>query len=119
MAVAPSLPIPRCGSAVTSATVRRSVGRNSAAYCAVCAGYEEGGIRCAIPPDLTDFVLSGILKPKAHPMSDLLARITIDPDQMHGRACIRGLRITVADILGMLSAGQSRDEILGGYPYLE
>jgi uncharacterized protein (DUF433 family) len=52
-------------------------------------------------------------------MSDLLTRITIDPDQMHGRPCIRGLRITVADILGMLSAGQSRDEILEDYPYLE
>jgi uncharacterized protein (DUF433 family) len=38
---------------------------------------------------------------------------------MHGRPCIRGLRITVADILGMLSAGQSRDEILEDYPYLE
>jgi uncharacterized protein (DUF433 family) len=38
---------------------------------------------------------------------------------MHGRPCIRGLRITVADILGMLSAGQSREEILGDYPYLE
>lgn len=52
-------------------------------------------------------------------MSDLLTRITIDPDQMHGRPCIRGLRITVADILGMLSAGQSRDEILEDYPYLQ
>jgi uncharacterized protein (DUF433 family) len=38
---------------------------------------------------------------------------------MHGRPCIRGLRITVADILGMLSAGQSREEILADYPYLE
>ena len=52
-------------------------------------------------------------------MSDLLARITIDPDRMHGRPCIRGLRITVADILGMLSAGQSHEEILRDYPYLE
>jgi uncharacterized protein (DUF433 family) len=52
-------------------------------------------------------------------MSDLSTRITIDPDKMHGRPCIRGLRITVADILGMLSAGQSRDEILGDYPHLE
>ncbi|SHH34753.1 DUF433 domain-containing protein [Bradyrhizobium erythrophlei] len=52
-------------------------------------------------------------------MSDLLTRITIDPKQMHGRPCIRGLRITVADILGMLSAGQSREEILADYPYLE
>jgi uncharacterized protein (DUF433 family) len=52
-------------------------------------------------------------------MSDLLTRITIDPDRMHGRPCIRGLRITVADILGLLSVGQSRDVILREYPYLE
>jgi hypothetical protein len=39
-------------------------------------------------------------------MSDLLTRITIDPNRMHGRPCIRDLRITVGDILGLLSAGQ-------------
>jgi len=38
---------------------------------------------------------------------------------MHGRPCIRDLRITVADVLGLLSAGQSRDSILEDYPYLE
>ncbi len=52
-------------------------------------------------------------------MSDLLKRITIDSDRMHGRPCIRGLRITVADILGLLSVGQSRELILREYPYLE
>lgn len=52
-------------------------------------------------------------------MSELLARITIDPQRMHGRPCIRDLRITVADILGLLSAGQSRESILEDYPYLE
>ncbi|MEH2468722.1 uncharacterized protein (DUF433 family) [Nitrobacteraceae bacterium AZCC 2161] len=52
-------------------------------------------------------------------MSDLLTRITIDPGQMHGRPCIRGLRITVSDILGLLAAGQSREAILLDYPYLE
>ena len=52
-------------------------------------------------------------------MSDLLARITIDPEVLHGRPCIRGLRISVADILGQLSAGASRDDILRDYPYLE
>ncbi|MBB5045774.1 uncharacterized protein (DUF433 family) [Rhodopseudomonas rhenobacensis] len=52
-------------------------------------------------------------------MSDLLARITIDPDVLHGRPCIRGLRISVADILGQLAAGASRDDILRDYPYLE
>ena len=52
-------------------------------------------------------------------MSELLARITIDPERMHGRPSIRGLRVTVADVLGLLSSGQSRDAILTDYPYLE
>lgn len=52
-------------------------------------------------------------------MSELLARITVDPHRMHGRPCIRDLRIAVADVLGLLSAGQSRESILGDYPYLE
>lgn len=52
-------------------------------------------------------------------MSELLARITVDPQRMHGRPCIRDLRITVADVLGLLSAGQSRKSILEDYPYLE
>ncbi len=52
-------------------------------------------------------------------MSDIFARITVDPNKMHGRPCIRGLRITVADVLNLLSTGQSRDDILLDYPYLE
>ena len=52
-------------------------------------------------------------------MSELLARITVNPERMHGRPCIRDLRITVADVLGLLSAGQSRESILEDYPYLE
>lgn len=46
-------------------------------------------------------------------------RITIDPNQMGGLPCIRGLRVTVSMILGQLAAGQGRDEILAEYPYLE
>jgi uncharacterized protein (DUF433 family) len=52
-------------------------------------------------------------------MSELMARITIDPSRMHGRPCIRDLRITVADVLGLLAAGQSQETILEEYPYLE
>jgi uncharacterized protein (DUF433 family) len=52
-------------------------------------------------------------------MSELLARITTDPNRMHGRPCIRDLRVAVADILGLLAAGQSRETILGDYPDLE
>jgi uncharacterized protein (DUF433 family) len=43
----------------------------------------------------------------------------IDPNVMHGRRCIRGLRVTVSDILGLLSNGESWEAILLDYPCLE
>lgn len=46
-------------------------------------------------------------------------RITLDPDVMGGKPCIRGLRITVGTILGLLATGHSEEEILSAYPYLE
>jgi len=46
-------------------------------------------------------------------------RITHDPAVMGGKACIRGMRVTVSVILGLLASGDSRDEILKAYPYLE
>ena len=46
-------------------------------------------------------------------------RITSDPDVMGGRACIRGMRITVALILNLVANGMSSEEILTDYPYLE
>ena len=52
-------------------------------------------------------------------MRVLADRITIDPTVMHGRPCVRGLRISVADVLSMLAVGMSRDDILKDYPYLE
>jgi uncharacterized protein (DUF433 family) len=48
-----------------------------------------------------------------------LSRITIDPEHMGGRACLRGLRIRVTDVLDLLAAGASHEEILADYPYLE
>ena len=48
-----------------------------------------------------------------------LSRITMDPAVMGGKACIRGMRVTVGTILGLLAAGRSREEILKAYPYLE
>ncbi|BBE10993.1 hypothetical protein HH1059_04300 [Halorhodospira halochloris] len=48
-----------------------------------------------------------------------LHRITFDPELCGGRPCIRGMRVRVADILDLLAAGASRDEILKDYPYLE
>ncbi len=46
-------------------------------------------------------------------------RITHDPAVMGGKPCIRGLRVTVGTVLGLLAAGQSRERILQAYPYLE
>ena len=46
-------------------------------------------------------------------------RITLDPDVMAGKACIRGLRVTVGTVVGLLAAGRSAEEILSAYPYLE
>ena len=46
-------------------------------------------------------------------------RITRNPAVMGGRACIRGMRVTVGMILGNLGAGVSVEELLAAYPYLE
>ena len=48
-----------------------------------------------------------------------LARITRRPDVMDGRACIRGLRVTVGMIVGQIGAGRTIEDILADYPYLE
>ena len=48
-----------------------------------------------------------------------LDRITVDPEVMGGKACIRGLRVTVGTVVGLLADGRSRAEILNAYPYLE
>jgi uncharacterized protein (DUF433 family) len=48
-----------------------------------------------------------------------LERITFDPAVMGGRPCIRGLRVTVGALVGLLAAGKSREDILQFYPYLE
>jgi uncharacterized protein (DUF433 family) len=50
---------------------------------------------------------------------DLFDRITIEPGKRGGKPCIRGLRITVYDVLGWLAAGMTESEILEDYPELE
>ena len=46
-------------------------------------------------------------------------RITFDPLVMGGKPCIRGMRITVGTIVGLIASGVSKEEILDLYPYLE
>lgn len=48
-----------------------------------------------------------------------LERITLDPTVMGGKPCIRGLRVTVGTIVGLVASGYSNEKILELYPYLE
>ncbi len=50
------------------------------------------------------------------PYSD---RITHEPNKMGGRACIRGIRVTASNVVGMLAAGETVETILANFPYLE
>lgn len=52
-------------------------------------------------------------------MTDLLNRLTFNPDQCGGRPCIRGMRIRVVDVLDLLAAGLSRQQVLEELPDLE
>jgi uncharacterized protein (DUF433 family) len=49
----------------------------------------------------------------------LRERITMDPAVMGGKPCIRGMRVTVGAVLGMLAAGHPESEVLAAFPYLE
>ena len=48
-----------------------------------------------------------------------MTRITFDPGVMGGKPCLRGMRVTVGMIVGMIAAGHTREEVLRLYPYLE
>jgi len=52
-------------------------------------------------------------------MSDWRSRITVEPGKLGGKPCLRGMRISVADVLEYLAADMSIDEILADFPYLE
>ena len=70
------------------------------------------------PPGFTPAVFVGTMDLSWRiPMT--FDRSTHDPLKMGGKPCIRGLRVTVPMILGLISANRSHDEILAAYPYLE
>ena len=48
-----------------------------------------------------------------------LTRITFDPRVMGGRPCLRGMRMTVGTVVGLLASGYGKEEVLEAYPYLE
>jgi uncharacterized protein (DUF433 family) len=50
---------------------------------------------------------------------ELISRITLDPKLMGGKPCIRGMRVTVGTLVGLMASGYSHEDILKSYPYLE
>ena len=64
----------------------------------------------------------GVVRPKLRRYGEVavkFTRITHSPAVMGGKPCIRGLRVTVGTIVGLLAAGESRGAFLAAYPYLE
>lgn len=60
------------------------------------------------------------IEPVAHEQPDeLLSRVVHNPDVMGGKPCIRGTRVTVGTILGLLASGHSFETILADFPYLQ
>jgi uncharacterized protein (DUF433 family) len=93
---------------------------------AVAGGLDLYGFANGDPTNFPDpFGLSSTVVPfskvtfRRDCMSELLDRITLDPDIAGGRPCIRGMRIRVSDVLDLLAAGASTEDILRDYPYLE
>jgi uncharacterized protein (DUF433 family) len=60
-----------------------------------------------------------MLPPSWMLVMDHFDRITFDPNVMGGKACIRGLRITVSTVLGLVAAGMTAEQIIADFPYLE
>lgn len=48
-----------------------------------------------------------------------LSRITVSPEVMGGKPCIRGMRVTVGTLVGLMASGHSHEAILRAYPYIE
>jgi uncharacterized protein (DUF433 family) len=48
-----------------------------------------------------------------------LSRITLDPAVMGGKPCIRGTRVTVGTVVGLIASGQTKETIIKAYPYIQ
>lgn len=74
---------------------------------------------CSQPSRMPSILLTVLRVCANYAVLVLLDRITVDPDRMGGRPCIRDLRVTVAMVLEQLAAGRSHGDLLADYPYLE
>jgi uncharacterized protein (DUF433 family) len=70
---------------------------------------------------LSEFQVQSFISEKFHPMpeDELLKRVTVDPAIFGGKPIIRGMRLAVEHVLGMLAAGDSPEKLLAEYPFLE
>jgi uncharacterized protein (DUF433 family) len=82
------------------------------------SGHGSGHAFCGWVPQATGSLAHRLDREYAHEAMEF-TRITTKPDQMGGVPCIRGLRIPVATVVGMVADGMSEQEILGAYPDLE
>jgi uncharacterized protein (DUF433 family) len=71
-----------------------------------------------LPPDFDYGVKKFIFSKIRHPMKHL-TRISFDPNVMGGKPCIRGMRVTVGMVVGLVASGYAWEEILEAFPYLE
>ena len=70
-------------------------------------------------PVSVETAAKAVVEPRGADVTESLERITRDPNVMGGKACIRGMRVTVGMIVGQIGAGRSVEQILDDYPYLE
>jgi uncharacterized protein (DUF433 family) len=70
--------------------------------------------------EVSDLILDdyAVCRLPSKPM-EYKSRITLEPGKRSGKPCIRGMRITVQDVLGYLAAGMTQEQILADFPYLE
>ena len=81
-----------------------------------CAGQDEHVVASGASGYLRR---ESLLQSRYHEHMQQFQRITIDPEIMSGKPCIRGMRVTVGMIVEALSAGRTIDQLLADFPYLE
>jgi len=76
-------------------------------------------VRTTIPTSARFHIVTVATPARYRGGMEQLDRITQKPDVMGGRACIRGMRVTVGMLVGQIGAGRTVEEVLADYPYLE
>ena len=81
--------------------------------------YTGAGASASSPSLPSPIRFCGNAAPQGTIQAMTIERITLDPQVMGGKPCIRGMRVTVGTVVGLVAAGRTPGEILAAYPYLE